>query len=81
MVNRKLVRPNLAEIKEKLAPNRFPPMGGPAQAGASSHHHRRLFEIHRGRAGLAAQYLQYQVGGVEARLYSLHDAPSRGVQS
>jgi len=33
MVNRKLVRPNLAEIKEKFAPNRMP-MGIPAQPGA-----------------------------------------------
>jgi len=35
MVNRKLVRPNLAEIKEKFAPNRFPPAGAPAQAGGA----------------------------------------------
>ena len=35
MVNRKLVRPNLAEIKEKLAPNRFPTAGGPGQAGGA----------------------------------------------
>jgi host factor-I protein len=33
MVNRKLVRPNLAEIKEKFAPNRTP-MGVPQAPGA-----------------------------------------------
>ena len=36
MVNRKLVRPNLAEIKEKLAPNRLSPAGGPPQAGGAA---------------------------------------------
>jgi host factor-I protein len=34
MVNRKLVRPNLAEIKEKFAPNRLPAPGAPPQGGA-----------------------------------------------
>jgi host factor-I protein len=33
MVNRKLVRPNLAEIKEKFAPNRMPMSVPPAQPG------------------------------------------------
>ena len=33
MVNRKLVRPNLAEMKERFAPNR-PPQGVAAPAGA-----------------------------------------------
>ena len=33
MVNRKLVRPNLAEIKEKFAPNRMPMGVPPAQPG------------------------------------------------
>lgn len=32
MVNRKLIRPNLAEIKEKLAPNRLPQGMPPAAA-------------------------------------------------
>ena len=34
MVNRKLIRPNLAEIKEKFAPSRVPAYAPPAPSGS-----------------------------------------------